>query len=233
MKKNTYLSLFIFIFIVVIILNMDVTTKQGINFEVNTKTIPLYYKAVSFLYRHFSYQILIKEILPSKVNDKQKIEKVFKWVNEKIRRDIPPDYPIIDDHVLDIIIRGYGTGDQVTEVFVTLCNYAYIDAFYIYFSSKDKSDTLVLAVIKDKGNYFLFDVFNGVYFLNKDNEFASLTDIYQGNWDIVSSKGSNKKDRYLDIFDNITDIDYLEDSRAKLQLPIHRTVYEIKKLLKK
>ncbi|MFC1699002.1 hypothetical protein ACFL1I_03450 [Candidatus Omnitrophota bacterium] len=179
--KKRLISIIILVCLVslfVCLLNLELTTSQGINYELSTKRIPLYLKAGGFLYRHFSYQQLVKEIIDDAKSDKQKILAIFKWTHENIRQNIPKDYPIVDDHVFNIIIRLYGTHDQSQDVFTALCTYAGFRAFWIAIGTDDvKPMYITVSLVQLDGRWLVFDSFRGNYFLNDKEEIASVEDI--------------------------------------------------------
>jgi len=156
--KRKILSGFILILVVISIVavaNIEVSTRQGINYVVKTKKIPLFYKVLGYIYRHLAYKQIVREIIKDARSDEEKVLRIFNWTSQQIRRNIPEDYPIVDDHVLNIIIRGYGTTDQSQDVFVTLCNYAGVAATWILTSPNNSKNFLALLVLKAKASLIL------------------------------------------------------------------------------
>lgn len=235
MKKKTLLILAISLGLlvgVIAVFNINVTTRQGRNYKVATKKIPLYFKVLSFVYRHYAYKQLVSEIINNKINATDRTLAIFNWTHQNIRQNIPDNYPIVDDHVLNIIIRGYGANDQSAEVFATLCNYAEIDAFYTYLYTKQRNSKIVLAFAKLAEQWVAFDPYNGVYFVknNHDLELATVEDITKGNWDVKYSASFNKKKiDYKKYFGSIADIKHNKWTRPGIQAPWPRLGYELKK----
>ena len=108
---------------------MPVTTKQGVNFEVSAHRLPLYLKAFEFLDRNAQYRQLANEITLGAAKDQARVLAVFNWTARRIQ-PAPEGWPVVDDHILNIIIRGYGTSDQRADVFATLATYAGVPAFW-------------------------------------------------------------------------------------------------------
>ena len=214
-------------------LNIKVTYQKGINYEVHTVQIPLYLKILNFVDRHYSYKDLVEKIVNGNDGDKERVIKIFEWTYQNIRK-VPKDFPIVDDHVWNIIIRGYGVADQSSDVFTTLCNYAGTKAFFkdIFNSKKDSKYTFSFVEIEQQ--WSVFDPHNGICFINKNGNFASVQDIREGNWMIKSMRNNIEKTKkeYAVYFNEIVSIDFDEShkwSRANVQSPIKRFLYAIKK----
>lgn len=183
MKKKILGSLtpVLLIAVILLFLNISVTTKQGINYQVKALKIPLYLKILDFFDRHYNYEYLVKRITKDSRSQEDKVLKIFFWTSENIRRQ-PQGLPVVDDHVWSIIVRGYGMADQANDVFSTLCNYAGAPAFCDYVLSEDNVSRTILSYVKINGQWHIFDPYNGVYFVNSDNKLAVLNDLESGNW---------------------------------------------------
>lgn len=237
MKKRT---IFIIIFISllsasILLLNIEVTTRQGIDYTVYIKKVPLYFKALGFIYRHFTYKQLIKEIIKDGQSNEEKVLTLFKWTHENIRK-VPEGFPVVDDHISDIIIRGYGECDQSADVFCMLCEYTGISAAWVLISPetpKQKRPMLAVSLVKLEGKWRLFDTYYGNYFINKKGEFASVDELI-ANPDLIKQakhKPFISGYPYASFFTglrNISDKDLWK--RGKPQMPAYRLVYEAKKL---
>jgi hypothetical protein len=114
---------------VVAVANMEVTTQQGLNFEVSSHRLPLYLKALQFIDRSVQYEQIATEITHADVSDTDRLLSIFEWTKRRVR-DTPRDWPVVDDHILHIIIRGHGLNDQQADVFATLATYAGIPTFW-------------------------------------------------------------------------------------------------------
>jgi len=162
--KKILLSLLL-LMVVVVFLNIPVTTKQGIDFVVAAKKIPLYVKACGFLYRNYQYKELSGIITKDIENERGKVSAIYNWTVENIKKQ-PKDLPIIDDHIWYIIVRGYGVADQTANVFTALASYAGFDAFWT--TSKISRD-LILSFIKIDDKWHMFDVYNRRSFISKED----------------------------------------------------------------
>lgn len=213
-----------------LLLNVKVTTLQGVDYQVQTIKIPLYLKMLSFMDRHYNYKQLVRRIIENEPDEKEKVMKIFSWTYHNIKMQ-PESLPVLDDHVWHIIIRGYGVDDQSCDVFATLCNYAGIDAFFDSFSPKDKGGKKIpLSFIKLNNRWHIFDPFNGVYFVNTKGGLADFNEIKGGDYRL-EYLGVPKKvvSDYKSYFDNIPDIKEVGLKREKIQSPLKRLLYELRK----
>lgn len=217
-------------------LNMDVTTRQGINHKIHTFHIPLYFKIIDFFDRHYNYKLLVQRIVSSKEPEHDKALKILEWVKKNIH-PVPAGMPVIDDHVWHIIVRRYGNNEQAQDVFTTLCNYAGLDAFFFRLRKNDASRLLTVSLVKVGGNWSIFDSAKGVYFKTNDGRLATINDIASGNWQAEAIEHatiyqSDLKSYYNDYFGKILEIDFEKThkfSRANIQSPIARIIYAVKR----
>lgn len=105
------------------------TTRQAVNFELTVQKLPLYVKALDFLHRHHHYALLAEEITRGRSSDRERALAVLEWTRRNIRPTLE-GWPIVDDHVLNIVIRGHGSSDQIADVFTVLATYAGLPAFW-------------------------------------------------------------------------------------------------------
>jgi len=127
-----------------------------VNFQVFSRRVPLHVKAIAFLHRHYEYRLLAQEITRGLRSDHERVLALFRWTRQRIR-PTPKDWPVIDDHVLDIIIRGHGLPDQMADVFTTLATYARLPAFWT-------PGLVSVSFVRVDGRWAMFDVANGLVF---------------------------------------------------------------------
>ena len=139
------------------------TTRQGVNFQVANHHIPLYVKAVDFLDRHYHYQLLADQITHSFRSDRERALAVFEWTHQHIQ-PTPRGWPIVDDHVWHIIIRGHGVEDQVADVFTTLCAYAGVPAYWRYVRHPRTGASLTVSYAKVGNRWAVIDMRRAVIF---------------------------------------------------------------------
>lgn len=211
-----------------LILNIEVPTKQGINYSVRTYRIPLYIKIMEFISRDYRYRALAGQITKGKKTETDKAMSILAWTEQNIKTEIPESWPIYDDHIWNIIIRGYGADDQISDVFTTLCMYAGLPAGWARIYMPGHTDGLVLSFVKIGGRWRVFDVAQKTYFVNDTGEIASCEDILSDRYDkkramaVLARSGLT----YEDYFKNM--MPYVEDVtlRSRLQMPFRRALYE-------
>ena len=162
---------------------MPVETKQGIDYSVSTYTMPLYVKALDFVQRDSSYSRLVQRLVSEQASDESRALTIFDWTRNNIR-DTPAGFPIVDDHVWHIIIRGYGTDDQKTDVFTTLTTYAGVPGFWSL--TEPPSPELSLSFVWIEGRWRVFDVQNGIVFRNRAGALASAEELAEDRWVLES-----------------------------------------------
>lgn len=168
MKKIS--AVILFLVMISVVLNIEVTTRQGINFRVHEIKLPLYLKVLDYLDRHYNYRQFVRSITAG-MNDKDgKVLKIFDWVHINIRRT-PAGFPIMDDHPMNIIIRGYGVEDQFEDIFTILCYYVGAKAFYANIKSHDGRSFLV-SFVKLKRGWAAMSAYSGMYIKNDDRPAA-------------------------------------------------------------
>lgn len=201
---------------------MEVTTKQGVDGRVQAIRIPLYLKILDFYDRHFNYKWLAARIIQDTHGDYEKAMKLFLWTHANIRK-APEGYPIIDDHVWHIIVRGYGVADQSSDVFSTLCNYAGLDAFFMLVGPR----RFPLSFVKLQNKWCIFDPCHGTYFEDSKGDIADIDTLRGASW---RAKYLNEKPDldYAELFRSLPSIDRMGLTRANVQSPINRLLFEIK-----
>ena len=228
--KRVLIILLIGIFIItglLVIVNIEVTTRQGINYQWHTIEIPLYLKILDFFDRHYNYRWLVNRIINNKDSDETKVLKIFHWTCENIKHQ-PKELPAIDDHVWHIIVRGYGARDQISDVFTTLCNYAGVDAYFGWVYTADRTKRILLSFVKIGERWCIFDPFNGSYFKNKDDKFADIEEIKSGSSWSIENLGRKSDIDYPAYFDNLPPIKDAGLTRANTQSPLNRLLFELK-----
>ena len=223
-----------------LLLNMEVSTHYGTQsdsgYALHHRKIPLYLKSLEFITRHFQLKQLTRDIIEGKVSDQEKIDAIFKWVTEHIKLS-PAGMPAIDDHHWNIIVRGYGAEDQMSDVFSVLCFYSDIKSFYrVLRDNKGHVHPFAFVFFKDK--WIAFDVCHHAYFINVlDNDWASLSDLEKGLFHVMSLDHAaiqKSKNYYCSLFSNVEVeiLDTINLERNLMQQPLTRLWYEIMSFFK-
>lgn len=226
MKKRYLVLIFIFLLFLCLIalFNKKVTTGYGVDYKVSRVTLPLYLKVLNFYDRHYNYKWLTKQITGHLDTREDKILRLFHWTYETIKPQ-PESLPVMDSHVWDVYVRGYGVSANFHDLFSTLCNYIGADAFFTTLYGRDSDDSINLSFVRIKRGWAIFDPYNGIYFRNHTGGLTTIEEINEQGWHIVKlaqtdfSKANYK--RYLKNLPNIEEIG-LGFTRANSQSPTNR-----------
>jgi hypothetical protein len=211
---------------------------MGVDFKVSIIELPLYIKVFNFYDRHFNYKQLVKRIVGQLETKEEKVFRLFKWTYETIRRQ-PDGWPVMDDHVWNVYVRGYGVQDNFNDLFTTLCNYVGVDAFFKILSNsssdKNKIGGKMLSFVHLQRGWVIFDPYHGVYFVNKNGGWATIEEIKNQNWgiaklvttDVSTSHMASSLRPYLE---DMPVIENMGLRRANIQSPINRLRFEFGKL---
>ena len=231
-RRNIYIAIGAIITIG-IALNAEVSIRQAVDGRLREIKMPLYAKVIEFLARHYEYERIAKDVTRGCVTDEDKVLALFEWTHRNIRK-VPKGMSVYDDHIVNIIIRGYGTCDQSQDVFTTLCTYAHISAFWATIPDREHKVTYPLSFVKLKGTWRVFDSCYGKYFRTKTGEIASVEDVANDrslvegedmNWIVAEGVA------YKDFFYNVKPIKEGGTLRAQKQMPFGRIVFEIRKAI--
>lgn len=229
-NKTKYLIAALLFAITILLLvttfNYRVSYYQGINYRVRIVKIPLYVKIIDFISRDYHYKETLKGIISGLEPEEEKVFKLFRWSHENIR-PIPANFPVIDDHVWHIIIRGYGASDQVSDVFTTLCNYAKVEAFFTWVRSKGGEKKIPLSFIKIKDKWFVFDPYYGIYFGDNKGSPIDIGTIKSGAYLIVGE--DRGRFDYSDYIPNLPTIKEMGLARSNIQSPVNRLIFQVRK----
>ncbi len=229
MKKilTHFLSPFLILIIIIMLLNINVTTRQCINYQCYPIKLSLYLKILDFLDRDYNYKHLVKLITEGAKTPQERIMKIFEWTYKNLK-EIPEGFPVIDDHVWHIIVRRYGTNDQFCDVFATLSNYAGLEAFYSWIYTSDHVKSIPFCFVKIEKKWRVFDPYCGVYFKDKTGNLADIVALKSGSWTAEGNKEGMNSD-YALYFHNFTAIKEIGLNRTNIQSPLKRLLFEIKK----
>ena len=227
-KIQIFLVVFLLVGSLFSFLNIIVTTNKGKDHVVTSSELPLYLKLLGFYDRHLNYKWLVKQVTGHLDTHEEKVFRLLQWTHETIHPQ-PKNLPIMDSHVWDVYIRGYGVSDNFHDLFSTLCNYSGVDAFYerLMFEDRqmfeDSRKYLDITFVRFERGWVAFDPFKGAYFKNRDGNWATIEELKQGNWELVKLPKSEVNESYykpfISLIPEITTIGY---KRANTQSPSNR-----------
>ena len=216
------------------ILLLPTTTLQGVNYRVTARRIPAYVKTIDFLQRHYQYRILTARICTGNTSDADCVLDIFEWTHTNVR-PTPAGWPVVDDHPLNIVIRGYGKGDQMADVFATLTVYAGVPAFFNFIKEPSQGAVLPLAFVNLDGRWIPFDVENHIAFRDRNGGLAGVEELAADpSW--VDTVGAGVRPSglpYSSFISTRTLIPFVvpQPLRSELQQPWPRVRYELRRVL--
>jgi hypothetical protein len=209
---------------------VPVQSMQGIDYRVATHTLPLYAKALDFVQRDSMYERLAGEIAGGAISPEARALAIFDWTRAHIR-DTPDGFPVVDDHISHIVIRGYGEDDQKADVFTTLSTYAGVPAFWPL--TDPPSPELILSYVWIDGRWRVVDVANGIVFRRKDGALAAVEEL-AADASIVHSGAGDRTHRskpYVSYFDGFRPPQAPDILRAELQMTWPRLTYRVRRFV--
>lgn len=222
------------VLIIVLILNIETSITVGVDWHYRQIRMPLYVKWTEFLARHYEYKRLSREITAGCKTDEEKTLAVLKWTRENLR-DLQQGMQVHDDHVLNIIIRGYAVPEQFHDVFTTLCAYSDLHAFFKRVCSKSRKTRYTISFVRLGGKWRVFDAYYNLYFRTRSGEVAGIDDIIKDPSIVVGKDVDTLMVDgvpYKEFFHCLSGISVPQTTRPEKQMPLHRIVYETKRALK-
>jgi hypothetical protein len=215
-----------------LVLNIEVTYRKGVNYKVYTKSIPLYYKVAYFFARDLQYRELTRDILKGERDKKKIVRTLFDWTVRNIKVPTPGGLPVVDDHVINIVIRGYGEPDQRSDVFATLCSYAGVPSFMKIIKRKDGAK-LAVCYVRLGNRYYVFDPANKNYFTDRNGAWVDVATLRAYPERLVSyavNKEKTSDEQYRSFFKHLEQPSRAAITRPELQMFPKRFFYELCKM---
>ena len=202
----------------------------GVNYVVTEHTVPLWVKAIDFVDRDINLERTAEAIVRGIAGDERRSLAVLHWTYSNIRPH-PAGFPIVDDHVWHVIVRGYGQSDQHADVFTTLLTYAGVPAYWQVVGRKPYELPLSYALVD--GTWRVVDVFHRIEFRNASGAWASPHDL-AGDAALVRTAAAGRvaaMDDYLRSFDRYQPPAPPDVLRADLQMTGRRLAFELRKAI--
>jgi len=140
---------------------------------------PLSIRALEFCLRDYQCRRLAWEVTQGFVLDEDRTVAILNWTREHIR-PVPQRWPVKEDHVLNLIVRGYATDSQMADVFTTLCTYAGTPAFWRNIQSKEKNaHQITLSFVRMNGRWTVWDVARGAAFKDEQDHLLDVAQLAQ------------------------------------------------------
>ncbi len=207
-----------------------VRTQQGVNYLVSQHTVPLHLKLIRFVSRDLEYRYLVHHLTEGIRGDESKVLRLYEWVRTHIHRGVPKGMPVVDDHVWHIIVRGYGTSDQLADVLATLCAYANVPADLAMLAPAGHSPIYAITMVKIDGRWSPLDPYYGVIVRNSDQRLSSREEIL-AHPELVRRVAPDVKINgiaYSRLYEWLPEISSNGDLRPYRHMPLRRAWYELK-----
>lgn len=172
-----------------------VTTRVGVNYVVTPYRLTLIEKTTHFLSRHWQTQRIASSIVGPERDFERKIERILAWVNERVR-PVPEGFPVVDDHPLHILVRGYGAPDQRSEAFTLIASYSGLPATTALLSPPGSREQIMLALVQWEGNLYPVDVVHHLLFRTPQGALATLEELQRHPEWITAAAGERVIDGF-------------------------------------
>ncbi|MBM4419992.1 MAG: hypothetical protein FJ034_00090 [Chloroflexi bacterium] len=160
--------------VLVVVASLPTTTSVGVDFKVSTYQIPLYEKAIMFVSRDLQLRrVASQAVAGAGESQEDRALSILRWVHGNVRPQ-PPGLPVVDDHTLNVVIRGYGNSDQAADVFATLVGYQGISGALAFARRPDGGVVHAVAYAQVDGDWRVFDVRGGFPLRDGAGRLASL-----------------------------------------------------------
>lgn len=209
-----------------------VTTRQGVDGIVTRHRIPLYLKVLQFLHQNSQLDYLSRDIKKPHSKPVDQVAAYAQWTHDHIRHPFPPGLPIVDDHVLNIIIRGYGTDDQLEDVFSTLATYGGFPAFWRQaHSSCAGYPDQIISFVRTAGKWAVVDASSGEMLLSQASTLAQLGQAMRTKaYETRLSGAPGPQEQWGCFADAVSLLEQPVLLRAEEQMPFKRMWYELQKV---
>ena len=256
MKKFSLYFIIIFIIVLSLFyLNSKSSNYIGINYSIEEEKISNFKKLTYFYQRHLNYKNLVKQINQDSKNEKEKIINTSLWVYKNIKKDFK-DEDVVDNHPWTVVERRIGKPDQFSDILSVLLIHDDIDSFF--YIPKEINSRHSFTFFKHNNKWSIIDPYYGIYFINNKNSFYTLDQNKNTEWLMwhlifgkVTPENFNKI--FFDKnFKNVQELNiyyhnllailpssetinntniYERGGRSYIQKPIHRIIYQIRKIL--
>src|SRR5437899_1194616 len=149
---------------------------MSINYRVSSQRVPLYQKVLGFMERDVEMRALAARVLPDTRDPEAGVMRLLQWTHDNVR-PTPPGFPIVDDHVYNIVVRGYGPADQAADVFATLATYRGLPATLVFCHDTAGETVYAFGAVQLDGAWRLVDPREGRVFRNSSGRIASIAEL--------------------------------------------------------
>ena len=211
------------------LLALPESTQQGVNYQVTAHRISLGAKSAQFILRDAEYRRLAREISEGYPAGEPRALALMRWVKGHLR-PTPKGWPVVDDHILNIIIRGYGAPDQMADVFTTLSTYAGHPAFWRTVKLRNGMGEVTLSFVRIDGRWTVWGVDLDKPFRNESGALADVSELIQNPRLVTLTAGETTYRgrpywQYID--EGLAPFQVPQMLRAEKQMPGRRIPFEM------
>jgi hypothetical protein len=205
-----------------------VNTRAGVNYVVTERQIPLSRKAWEFIERDRHTRRLAKAVFHGASTDEERLFTALRWTSANVRPH-PANAPVLDDHVWSIIRRGYGSNDQMADVFTTLLTYGGVPAYWMLIGP-GRPDYPISFVLVD-GRWRVVDVEREIVFQNRAGEPAAARELIEDPSlvRLAAAERVSDPEAYMRWVEQLPPVRRPRWLRAEMQMPVKRAAFELRK----
>ncbi len=212
------------------------TTRQGVDYAVVERRVPLYQKGWAFVDRHRKTRALADSLIGESLDPSETVRRLFDWTHSAIA-PVPPGAPVVDDHVWHTILRRYGAEDQAADVFATLLVYAGIPATVYLARHPESGARIALTSFRLQDEWHLADVRRGHLFRTSEGHLATIDDLSSadesmgdGVYRVLLETPDVLGSPYVSFFSRLHAVGDPPVLRGELQMPGPRLRFEVARL---
>ena len=200
----------------------------GVDYVVAEQRLPLWLKAFEFVDRDVNFDQTADAVLGGIDGDEAKAAAALAWTRAHIK-PAPPGLPIVDDHIWNILVRGYGQADQQADVFTTMLAYQGVRAYWMLIGTPPQEIPISYVWIRER--WRVYDVTRGLVFRNAAGDLATPDEL-AADHDLIRAAAAPAFDAesYLSHFAGYVAPAAPDVLRADMQMPARRAWHETRKL---
>jgi hypothetical protein len=160
---------------VVVLAFIPATSLEGVDAAVTRHRISLLEKGGRFWLRHAEFQRLAEAAAGGETDPQRRVLKLLDWTGTMVR-PMPPGVPVIDDHILHIVLRHYGNTTQMAEVFTALTTYIGNHGKWEVSTPPGAQAQMALSFVESEDGWWVFDVEHGAWFETETGRIATVPD---------------------------------------------------------
>ena len=151
------------------------TGLEAVDDRMVVHEMPLWEKAVKFYLRDKEFRLWAEEAAGGETDPQRRVLRLMEWTRNQVK-PIPQGQPLVDDHISHIVLRHYGNGGQLSEVFTALTTYTGNEGRWEAYRPSGASERVSLCFIEVEGKWRVLDVWNGGWFETPSGQIAAIED---------------------------------------------------------